>query len=101
LAESPTTAETLFTLFYIQNTHWPAAEPGSYQFVVPPPPTLLSEGGDTATNNAEILFRKAVDTLRELRKQKQVDDSDQPQLDEKDILFWPSVEPDTEQEEDW
>jgi hypothetical protein len=105
LMESSASAKALFTLFYIQGVdQLTTAEHGSSQFVVPQVVMLLPECVDAATEDAEVLFRKAITTLQVLRKQRQANDLEDPQLGEsEEFLFWPPLEPDPEQmdSEDW
>lgn len=93
-------AEPLFTLFYMQELrNHTRAVPSSSQIFVPPAVSLLPECADVATDQAEVMFRKAIKILCQSGKTDRA---------EEDIPFWPPLDPDATEveqggdpEEDW
>ena len=91
----------LFTTFYVENiplplapsTTVPEGPEGKMAYLIPPPLplTALPELADVAANTAEQAFMEAIKILQSIKK------SDE----EGEIVFWPPLPKDGEEEVEW
>jgi hypothetical protein len=96
--------EPLFTVYYIQHLSLPSTPSSSFApdlpssiLVTPPPSVLLPEASDSAAQNAEAVFRAATHTLKSMHPTLEDEDLDEQEIEP----FWPSIEADTEEAEEW
>lgn len=94
LTEGDQSVEPMFSLFYTQLEH-SSPSPREDRLFVPGITTLISECADSAALVAEEMFRETVRTLDDLRRERGAEILEEP------MPFWPPVEGNDDDFEDW